>query len=224
MALINITEVTGGATVRDGVVSWVPAYSRTSFGSINAQAAQNFDITSWTYIREVSGRAGKACTGVGAGAVRRLWRGGRRVPARLLNLPALHSTTAASSTLRWLLMAVIFPNCPNLQELIPTMIPGIVFGGLAFIAAVLCLLCLCVSCCCRCCRGCAGARGQRRKQQLQAREQHSPQFNTSAPAGPEVSSLHLGDGGIEAAGQVRLVHTSYAPHNFCTDACAVISR
>lgn len=47
-------NVTGGAVVTDGVVSWIPACSVVQYGSISFERSQGFDLTTTDYITDVS--------------------------------------------------------------------------------------------------------------------------------------------------------------------------
>ncbi|KAL4420686.1 hypothetical protein ABPG75_010342 [Micractinium tetrahymenae] len=52
MLLLNDTNVTGGATVVDGVVAWLPSCSGTSLSDIDVGRAQNFDFTT-SYVTQL---------------------------------------------------------------------------------------------------------------------------------------------------------------------------
>ncbi|KAL4451392.1 hypothetical protein ABPG77_009472 [Micractinium sp. CCAP 211/92] len=53
MLLLNdTTKITGGATVYQGIVTWLPSCSRTTESAINVKSAQNFDLTTTAYITD----------------------------------------------------------------------------------------------------------------------------------------------------------------------------
>lgn len=54
------TNVTGGASVREGVVSWVPSCSVTSFGQISSRGARVYNLTT-DYITDVSSGGESTC-------------------------------------------------------------------------------------------------------------------------------------------------------------------
>lgn len=48
-------NVTGGAHVQDGIVSWIPGCSAIQFASISASRAARFNLTTTDYIVDASG-------------------------------------------------------------------------------------------------------------------------------------------------------------------------
>ncbi len=54
MAALWPSNVTGGAHVQDGIVSYIPACSDIHYGAISASRAAQFDITTWDYVVDVS--------------------------------------------------------------------------------------------------------------------------------------------------------------------------
>lgn len=77
---------------------------------------------------------------------------------------------------------------PCLQELIPPMIPGFVFGGIALAIFVLFILVPLAALCCRCCRCCVRLRRRKARgaSSAGARPVPAPQFIESRSGGPAV--------------------------------------
>ena len=55
MAVWSPDNVTGGAHVQDGIVSWIPGCSAIQYASISASRAARFDLTTAEYIVDASG-------------------------------------------------------------------------------------------------------------------------------------------------------------------------
>lgn len=63
MLFVDETNVTGGATVHQGILTWLPSCSRTTESDIHVGSAQNFDLTTTSYITDVRTRLQGSCAG-----------------------------------------------------------------------------------------------------------------------------------------------------------------
>ena len=69
------------------------------------------------------------------------------------------------------------------DEIVPTLIPGLVFGALALLGFVVFLIWLLVGCCVSCCRCCAGGKKKGQKQQGPGDDGASAQQFIAQPTG-----------------------------------------